>query len=846
MMEQKFIDRIETLRHHTYSRIQELQRNLCPMVKRDIYMNYQFEYWYDGYKYNLWEDDTHIYAVKEIPYCYDNDLKNTVFQGNLKDLVDEDKVWPFLLFINGEVIPWSDITIIHDYDYSYMRIDNYGPDYSFYTDMIVFPIGSKQIRYGEDSDILVNVDERKGFYFDENRKRISNLDFTDILVRLEILDNDIYYKEIDLANISTDILTFEDLPKGFIPSLDNILLFDTNGRFIHSHPEEYFSDIFNGVLGKFRIDNIEDAGIAILLYNTSHTKSSASLYDRLEDLDIDKISDLFNSVEQGSDDWNNVVSKFIEKFDFDHEFGVDYETNLNNAASYISEYDYRLWKDSFLDDEPVKSFIYKGSDYKNLADSKGYIRLSRKHADPIQDVAMVFINSKLYEYSIDISYTNNTINIPIFGIMDEDHVELILFTKCNNLILDIKVPDADAEVYIHPEYNLDDTYIMSEDCPDSEYTVPESVEHRRQYIPEYTYEAVEGKDGYYKITFENEYYYGKDLKVVPKRQFRHYRFKQRDGQFKIILPTQFNYCHDPNRYLIFINGKKIDRTEYTVTIMNKYRPFDKLVLYLSTILDEGDYVDIFYIPMILKESYRLDNIEKDGLLKLTETTEYPVKYPFSKYTTMIFINGYKVNPLEIKDVDMNQLLINVDKYVRDENGNKINNYGYWETVPYAIESIYNVTVMEYLEGNEELKEFLLPDNYDNWRHYIENLQETNSLEAIFGNRYKIEDSDIEENYKVYFGGLRSILYDIIIDYYLVRNEANTGEAFVYDFERAEWDPYSRYSGDEDLDSVDNVKFITVFPDHDKLLDYIPTTDSIADPSNVLEGMQFYPADNGGL
>ena len=91
-MEQKFIDRIELLRHHTYSRIQDLQKNLCPMIRRNIYMNYQFEYWYDGYKYNLWEDDTHIYAVKEIPYCYDNDLKNTVFQGNLQELVDQDKV----------------------------------------------------------------------------------------------------------------------------------------------------------------------------------------------------------------------------------------------------------------------------------------------------------------------------------------------------------------------------------------------------------------------------------------------------------------------------------------------------------------------------------------------------------------------------------------------------------------------------------------------------------------------------------------------------------------------------------------------------------------------------------
>ncbi len=845
-MEQKFIDRIELLRHHTYSRIQDLQKNLCPMIRKNIYMNYQFEYWYDGYKYNLWEDNTHIYAVKEIPYCYDNDLKNTVFQGNLQELVDQDKVWPFLLFINGEVIPWSDITIIHDYDYSYMRIDNYGPDYSFYTDMIVFPIGSKQIRYGEDNNILAGVVDRKGFYFGTDRKRLDNIDFADIIVRLEILDNDIYYSEVDLSTINTDILTFEDLPKGFIPSLDNIILFSNDGAFIHSDISNFISDMFNGTFGKFKIVNIEEAKTAILIYNTSHTKLFSSLYDRLEDLDADKIAETLDSVEYGSDDWNNIVSRLIEKFDFDHEFGVDYDANIENAADYISKYDYRLWKDAFLNDQPVISYTYTGSEYKNLADNKGYIHLSRKHADPIQDVAIVFVNSKLYEYSIDISYTNNTINIPIFGIMDEDHVEVILFTKCNNLVLDLKVNSADDEVYIHPEYNLDDAYIMSEECPDCVYTVPDSVEHRKQYIPHYTYEPVENKEGYYKITFENDYYYGKNLKVVPKRQFRHYRFKQKDGQFKIILPTQFNYCHDPNRYLIFINGKKIDRTEYTVTIMNEDRPFDKLVLYLSTILDEGDYVDIFYIPMILKESYRLDSIEKSGLIKLTEETKYPVKYPFSKYTTMIFINGYKVNPLEIKDIDINQMLVLVDKYQRDADGNKINERGFYETVPYNIPSIYNVTVMEYIDGNEELPEYLMTDNYDSWRSYIENLQNTAGIDSIYGRYFEIEPAGIEENYKVYFGGLRSILYDIIIDYYLVRNEANTGEAFVYDFERAEWDPYSRYSGNEELDNIDYIKLIIIFSDHDKLLDYIPTSDNIADPSNVLDGMAFYPTDNGGL
>ena len=845
MMNHKFIDRIETLRHHTYSRIQELQKNLCPMIKKDIYMHYQFDYWYDGYKYNLWEDNTHIYAVKEIPYCYDNDIRNTVFQGNLKDLVDEDKVWPFLLFINGEVIPWSDITIIHDYDYSYMRIDNYGPDYSFYTDMIVFPIGSKQIRYGEDNDILAGVSDRKGFYFGIDRTRLTDIDFVDIIVRLEILDDNIYYKELQLTNSYTGNITFDDLPVGFIPSLDNIILFDNEGKFVHTNIAEYFSDQFNGVLGKFKIITTEGLGTAILLYNTSHTKSKSSIYDRIEDLDINTLNNLLDSVEYDSEEWNTVVYKLIEKFDFDHVFGTDYEVNINNAAEYITNYDYRLWREAFFNDEPIIIKTYTGSDYKNLSDDRGYIHLSRKHADPIQDVVMVFVNSKLYEYSIDISYTNNTINVPIFGIMDDDHIELIIFTKCNNLVLDMKVNSANEDVYIHPEYNLDDCYIMSEECPDAVYTVPDSVEHRKQYIPDYTYTSIEGEEGHYNINFENAYYYGKNLKIVPKRQFRHYRFKQKDGQFKIILPTQFNYCHDPNRYLIFINGKKIDRTEYTITIMNKDRPFDKLILYLSTILDEGDYVDIFYIPMILKESYRLNTIDRDGLLKLSSTSKYPTKYPLSKYTTMVFINGYKVNPLEIKDVNINQMLINVDKYIRDSDGNKINNYGYWETVPYTIPSINNITVMEYIEGDEDISNYLGEGNYDSWRTYIETLQNSEyGLKSIYGKYYEIENQDIEPDYKIYFGGLRSILYDIIIDYYLVRNEAATGEAFVYDFERAEWEPYSRYSGNEDLDSIDNVKLITVFPDHDKLLDYIPTTDNIADTDNVLEGMLFYPADTG--
>ena len=203
---------------------------------------------------------------------------------------------------------------------------------------------------------------------------------------------------------------------------------------------------------------------------------------------------------------------------------------------------------------------------------------------------------------------------------------------------------------------------------------------------------------------------GRPLLLLPKRQFRYYRFKQKDGQYKVILPTQFNYCHDPDRYLVFVNGKKIDRTEYTVTIMNKNRPFDRLILYISTILDEGDYIDIFYIPEVLIEKYKTEKIANSGLLMLEDeetNVNYPTTYPLSKYTSMVFVNGLKVNPLDIKDVSLNSMLINVDKYIRNDDGS-IAHDGYGNEIinKHQVDSVDNITILEYAVGNKEVAGYL--------------------------------------------------------------------------------------------------------------------------------------------
>lgn len=897
MLSQKFLDRIEELRHNTKSRIDELQTNICPMIK-NIYLNNQFEYWYDGYKYNLWEDDTHIYAVNEIPYCYDNDIKNTVFRDTLDNLVEQDKVWPFLLFINGSVIKWSNIEIIHDYDYSYMRINNIASDESLSATIIYFPIAHGKLRYGEDNDITLDPNT-KGLYFDIDGYFLKNPEFADLSVRLEIFDDDIFFDIVEFKDITNGVVEFKNLPDGFIPTYKNVILFDSDNK-IYTY-QDPLSDELNGAYGMIRL-NGDDEYIkqmtGVLIYNTAHSKSKSYLYHRSEDIDRESLrNNLITHTRQHDNTiWTDLYQLIVEPFDFKYEFGTDYDTNSTLAAKYITQYDYSLWNKIWIDECPIKSFQYTGLEFKKLADDKGYVHFSRKHTDLIEDVAMMFLNSKVYANSIDISYTANTINLPIFGILDDDHVEIVLFTKCNNNILDIKVPDPQTAVYIHPEYNLDDCYIMSEECEIASYDdVPDSPEHRKQYICEIQSYTVDENYNYH-ITFMDSEYYGKDLKIVPKNQFRYYRFTQRAGEFKFILPTIFNYCHDINRYMVFVNGKKIDKTEFTITIMNQYRPFDKLVLYLSTILDPDDYIDVFYIPESLEEKYKEDNISTKGYLFLSETNNYPKLYSFSKYTNMVFLNGLKVNPLDIKDVSMNSMIINTD-----------------------LRNVDNVTIMEYLPGSDEVARFLLgmdgvqglmgdtnyPDEpkdlhdiegavertdgtgtdsyplayndldftktvWDNWKNIIAQLVDDHpgddgyeGLSWVYGKFKEIVDK--EKNYKEDYARLRSILYDVVVDYYLQREGARTGAPFVYDFEMQEWypselnpdnlpdgwtyyvDPEGKYycSPDNELYVsyyTDNLqtKVISLYPDHDKLLDYIPT-DDIATTNEVKFGKKFISA-----
>ena len=104
----------------------------------------------------------------------------------LLNMVNDEVVYPFLLFINGSIVKWSRIELLRDYEYTYIMVHGLDINEEIDFSIIEFPC---KVRYGEDDDILPEGERSIGIYFDKYG-HITLGD--DIRCRLEIIDDSIY------------------------------------------------------------------------------------------------------------------------------------------------------------------------------------------------------------------------------------------------------------------------------------------------------------------------------------------------------------------------------------------------------------------------------------------------------------------------------------------------------------------------------------------------------------------------------------------------------------------------------------------------------------------------------
>ena len=214
-MDQRVINTVESLIHNTTDCIKDVQSNLIPFFNKGLIKHVD------------------SYRMYNIPYMAENEYQTIILMGDLKfkntaipqkyrgvwkarmrDVYENEVLHPFLVFINGKFVKWSEIEIVNDVHYSYIICNNvYYPDVK-QIDIIQIPFN---IFYDENGNI--ENDTEIMFRFDDNGI-LSDIGNTIISYDSSISDIHMDLFDAPLGNVKGwDIINVKDNIKLFKENL---------------------------------------------------------------------------------------------------------------------------------------------------------------------------------------------------------------------------------------------------------------------------------------------------------------------------------------------------------------------------------------------------------------------------------------------------------------------------------------------------------------------------------------------------------------------------------------------------------------------------------------------------
>lgn len=626
---------VDKLRHHTVHMIEDMQAAGAPNVY-DIMPVKKFEYTYDGYSYPIRTSNTQIYMLKNIPFIKKRDFRS-IFIDSMANLVLNKEVRPFILFIGGRAIKWSDMVIVRDWYYSYVIVKNI-QETDYKVDCIIFPC---TVRYGEDNQVLPNVNAH--MYFDENGYITEDKD--KVVMRMEVIDPNVTGEEFQLSenNNYFQITTNPDQ----ISSGRNIIVFENNEIFTDS---KYYLQSH----GKNAYNYIRKTNALVKTFYYNKANDSKNILLNLPNQDQVNT----DAVNRSKGDKNDTyMDNFQRQFDFKLSKDKTYARNIAEATRYILTYNMQLLIDYYKDQANFKSYNYTGDElYKLVPEQGGFLKIPRQRKNGLDDFVIVFHNDKLYEYYREIEYENRYFKIPIFNhVAREDKIEILHFRNVDNTYYTLTVtkdePDYIAKVLRH------DNFLLFGNSPSGKEIYDNfSVENNVQYELEFEYKNNWNGDRYVntEIKLDDEYYYGKKINIVSKRQFRHMYYHVQEDTNVFDLNPEFRFCRNENQYLVFVDGIKLINDEFGIEVMTDENQTNMMKVVTTNTVAKGSYIHIIYIPdaynELLIENYESDVMNGDINLDTSE-----LDYPFDKDLFMISIDGKKIINSNIMNVSSHRV-----------------------------------------------------------------------------------------------------------------------------------------------------------------------------------------------
>lgn len=630
---------VDRLRHHTTHMIKDMQKALSP-VQFNIQGVKRYGYKYDGYDYPLRISNTQIFMCKNIPYIKKR-YSESIFIESMATLIENEELTPFLLFLNGKAIKWSDVTIVKDWHFSYIIISN-NKDESEKLEAVLFPC---VIRYGENNSVLPNC--TTGLYFDKDG--LYTQDISKIRLRIEVVDNDVVGNN-HIITESNPYIEFTDIEYNQLTDTNNIFAFEDGYFFGDSR---FYLDAHGKNIYTYERDATNVVFKTYYFDKANHSKNMVFELPNQEEARSNIIDETVNDSVVPTDN-------FLVPFDFTYTFDKTYLKNISEATRYILTYKMQLLIDFYRDQSNIKYYTLDGERVLTLASKNGgYMVMPRQKVDGLFDYIMVFLNDHLYEYHHEIEYENRVFRIPIFDhVTFGDKVEIIHFKKVFNDYSTLTVT-SDKKDYIQSELRYNNFLLFGNSYSGKGEYDDFDVESTVQYPIEFDYKNNFNQYGKYtstEIQLMDSYYNGKEINICSKRQFHsmYYNVLDDTGRTMFDLEPEFRFCHNKNQYMIFVNHLKLNSDQWTLHSMTNENQLNKMSIEVVNPLYKDDIIHIFYIPEsyeeIIMESY--SNNSGDIIMDVSN-----LEYPFDNELFLIFLDGRKSLISDVRNISSNRVKI---------------------------------------------------------------------------------------------------------------------------------------------------------------------------------------------
>lgn len=561
------------------------------------------------------------------------------------ELINDHIIHPFILFINGRFVKWSEIFIYRDRRYQVIVVDSkvkYTTD-----DNVVRPqvlqLPLPMISYTEKREI--KDDETLIFAF-------NNEGYLDISGYTRI-----YMKNQDLIGYIQLLLPGGNIEEDDIQAPDECQLYPSN-IIVFKDNEIYPNPSIR--ISPYNTMTVDDGNTIGLEYKMFYDKRVNTPYNIVSKItNHNYLKNKYLNTDPNPD-WLKILH---EKFDYAFDATKTYDENLEIFSRYMLEYDYKEIIDRVKSDNVYMFSTYVG-DYFNknvlFAYPKEYIHSNIGY--------MLFINGIMSNSIVNQEYSYG-VRVDLSGYSNDSIVEFIVFQNFveerETISIDAKDPE---RKYFNGFWEFGSDYdLFSNRHPDEIFHLSESLP------TETTYTRYKIDPSQYTVSDDGisfgEFYSSIDgllITRVPRTKFAYNKFViEKTEDFNVHL-RNFQFCEDPTRYMVFVNGYRIESTLYRVITPSPTVPFTDQAIYFNILLNKGATVEVFYTPMSIVDEVHIENLDHstesgtgvDQLGFITGPNEYPV--PISRDLQFFFVNGIKIPRDYLMDISYNMTRIIVN------------------------------------------------------------------------------------------------------------------------------------------------------------------------------------------